>query len=444
LKKHLLTLLFSFWIISPGFSQPFLKPSIGLSALPANSTPVCTIPTYSGSFYTSGYSIGDTVNDFRLYKIDGTPVQLSTVITQTNKPVLLVAGSYTCPVFRDRVAELNQMAAFYGSQLNIYIVYVVEAHPKSPYVSPYSGTVWTTSQNQQQGVLYGQPGTYGQRKSIVNTMQTNMTIVPEILIDGPCNEWWSVYGPAPNNAYLIDVNGIVKAKNGWYNKAPDNMWCSIDSLLGTNSGNCTTFTNQGTFTYTYELDTIEYGIAGDILTVHGWLKNLSTSSSVAVDLIKVQKNVPVDWSTAFCTDVCLPPTVDSTRVTIPPADSASLIFYFYTDNVPALGSVKVAMKNTANSSNYLERMFYGSTEVTGIETEGQEVLKVFPNPFANELVIDHSGQYTFAIFDISGKQVFSGSGAGLTMLDAGHLTAGVYFIEVQTGETVECRKVCRE
>jgi hypothetical protein len=118
----------------------------------------------------------------------------------------------------------------HNTKLRIYIVYGVEAHPNID-VSPYSGTVWTTSQNQTAGILYRQPTTYGGRKTVVQDMLNAMNIQPKVLIDGPCNNWWSNFGPAPNNAYLIHPKGTVFAKHGWYDKAPLNIQNDISSLL---------------------------------------------------------------------------------------------------------------------------------------------------------------------------------------------------------------------
>lgn len=74
------------------------------------------------------------------------------------KPVLLVGGNYTCPVYRRKIQDINDMCNFYGGQLQVYVVYGVEAHPVID-VSPYSGKVWTTSANQTEGVLFEQPKT---------------------------------------------------------------------------------------------------------------------------------------------------------------------------------------------------------------------------------------------------------------------------------------------
>jgi hypothetical protein len=148
-------------------------------------------------------------------------------------------------------------------------------------------------------------------------MNAHLSFTPTILVDGPCNEWWSHFGPAPNNAYLIDVTGKVRAKNGWYNKLPDNMWCSIDSLLGTSSGQCNAVAGNGGFTYTLDHDSTVSGPAGSVLTIHGMLRNMSATASATVNIQKLLKNYPAGWSTSLCTDICLPPSTDQTQLSFP-------------------------------------------------------------------------------------------------------------------------------
>ena len=230
--KKLFKTLIIIGLVGPIYSQA-LQPSIGLSSLPADSDPVCAITTYTGSFNTSGYQEGDTIPQFQLYDINGVAADALTLL-QTGKPLLLIAGSYTCPVYRGKIAAIESIAATFAGLINIYVVYVVEAHPNTPDVSPYSGTVWTTSENQSEGILYLQPTTYGEKKSILSDelADTAYPMTVPVLIDGPCNEWWLNFGPAPNNAYLINPDdGVVFAKHAWFNQAPENMTNDINALL---------------------------------------------------------------------------------------------------------------------------------------------------------------------------------------------------------------------
>ena len=225
-------------IISSALSaQLQLKSSIGVSSLPNDNDAICTPQCSTNyNFDTDGLKVGDTIPQFQFYTLNGTPMDAQTLLS-SGKPLCIVAGSFTCPVWRGKITDLNTLVSSYGSQVNFLVVYVCEAHPKSPDTSPYSCNVWNPSQNQTEGVMYLQPTTYGARKATATDMMNNTctcmpTINAPMVIDGPCNEFWKTFGPAPNNAYLINpTNGTVYCKHGWFNKAPNNMSTCISSLL---------------------------------------------------------------------------------------------------------------------------------------------------------------------------------------------------------------------
>jgi hypothetical protein len=408
-------------------AQPL--PSIGLNGIPNDTDTVCSIPLYTGSFSNSGFQNGDTVPDFTLYDINGDSVNLTSAL-QTGKPALLIAGSYTCPVFRGKIADINTMASVYAGLLNIYVIYTVEAHPIVD-VSPYSGTVWVPSSNVNEGVLYEQPETYGERKTVVDSLLAHYSISAPVLIDGPCNNWWLNYGPAPNNAYLIDTNGIVFMKHPWYNKAPDNMYCAIDSLLGIVSGHCSSFGNNGSFSFALALDSSAYGLPGQTLDIHGTITNTSSTDNVVLDIIKRQINIPAGWTTAICTDICYAPTVDSVQITIPPSTAQSFIFYFYTDTIPSQGNVRVLFRNAYNTNNKLGQGFYGFTNSTDVIeiSSGSEQVNIFPNPAHDVLFFNSelAGEQ-FCIRDVSGKIV--SEGVLLNKPDISLLKPGLYFFMI--------------
>jgi hypothetical protein len=441
--KNLLVVLFSL-VVGSAVAQPNLKPSIGLGSLPADNTPVCAIPTYQGSFTTSGYQEGDTIPDFTLYTVGGTAVNIKSVL-QSKKPVLLVNGNYTCPVYRGKLPDLNAMAAFYGSALNTYIVYTVEAHPIIDN-SPYSGNVWVTSQNQTDGVLYRQPKTYGERKALIDTMKKYMTITPTILVDGPCNEWWSYFGPAPNNAYLIDTNGIVQAKHAWFHKLPDNMWCDIDTLLGTNSGNCIAVPNNGNFSFKLDKDSVIAGPAGNVLALHGVLKNTSATGSVTVQVMKMQKAVPAGWETALCADICYATNIDTAYIMLAPADSQSFTFYFYTDTIAGSGNVTVGFRNMSNSNNKMKQGFYATTWGLDINEVSTETVRLYPNPVSDRLHIhlNDNEPSTMTLIDVAGRVVQHYPERYWqtdVVLPVGELPAGIYLLKIESRSRVVNRKV---
>ena len=210
-------------------SQIDLLPVIGPSTLPLDTDSICPIPFYVENDYdVNAIPIGSQVPDFTFFDPNGTPINLETVLTN-GKPVFIMSGSLTCPVFRSNVSGLNDLILAYGDDINFLVAYCVEAHPEND-LSPYSGDVWPTNSNINNGILYDQPKTYGERLDLVNVVLSSVTINCDILVDSPCNDFWLNYGEAPNRAYLIDPTGQVVVSHGWFDYP--SMVTSIDAYLG--------------------------------------------------------------------------------------------------------------------------------------------------------------------------------------------------------------------
>ena len=60
-------------------------------------------------------------------------------------------------------------------------------------------------------------------------MTKELEITVPILIDEMDNPVWCTYGPAPNIAYLIGVDGRIVEKQGWYQ--PELMQAVIEAYL---------------------------------------------------------------------------------------------------------------------------------------------------------------------------------------------------------------------
>ena len=114
--------LFTIVLISFGLTQaqiPTLAPSIGLSVQPQHGDPICNIPVYldpDGTYETPGLANGQLIPDFTLYDRQGNAVNMQSKMA-AGKPVLIVSGSYTCPVFRNKVNLINNLKNTYG---NVY------------------------------------------------------------------------------------------------------------------------------------------------------------------------------------------------------------------------------------------------------------------------------------------------------------------------------------
>lgn len=419
-------------------AQSILKPFIGVDYLPGDNTPICPIPLYLGSFDNSGLFEGDTIPDFQLFSPDGAPFRISEKLA-LGKPVLLVNGSYTCPVFRGKVPALNQIVAAYNDQVTICVIYTVEAHPDID-ISPYFGTVNTGAPNINAGILYRQPTTYGERLDVVKDMQQAMSINAPIYVDGPCNQWWSVFGPAPNNAYLIDPNGIVVAKHGWFNRSPDDMTCDIMKYFDPNASCGSTGGQTGMFTFSLSNDTIAYGLPGETVYVEAELKNPSTYP-VNIEVKRMIENVPAGWMTAMCIDICYAPSVDYTTIQIPANSTQLFIMDFFTDPLlPGKGMAQIGFRNLQALNNKFTSRMYASTEqVSSAPTAlGTDLTAtVFPQPAKDVAWLKLPDGFTgngalLQLFDLNGRMLRQLTvNEQVVALERGDLEAGVYGFRIE-------------
>ena len=93
------------------------------------------------------------------------------------------------------MALINNIKTERSDELTVLVVYTVEAHPMGD-ISPYYGFENTGEQNFEDGVLEPQAVTYGQRVEQAAVMKDALGLQTRVLIDGPCNEWWTANGQA--------------------------------------------------------------------------------------------------------------------------------------------------------------------------------------------------------------------------------------------------------
>ena len=399
--KKLILFLFIFPLFIK--AQVQLLPSIGIGSLPNDTDSVCIIvPRSQGNPWTA-VNPGDTMADFTLYDISGNALTLSSVLN-TGKRVLMISGSYTCPIFRNQMTELNAVAAQFGNDIACFVVYTVEAHPTGS-VMPSSGNVNPTNPP------YYQPNTYGERKAIIQDLLNGVNGPPSgnyipvpvnvpIYIDGPCNEWWQYYN-APNNAYLIDTNGVLFAYHSWFsnsnppNGQATNIWCDIDSLLGVSSGGCSQVTSlNGTFDFQLKsTQTITtYGNPGDIIDIFGELINTS-NDGVKVTIERVMNNLPSNsWESSMCVTFCLPASQDTTSAIVGANDTIDFSFHFFTDPLmagPDTARARVRFANANGSQQAIMQPYKGITYAsTSAVNENYSEILIYPNPSNGNINIE--------------------------------------------------------
>ena len=417
-----------------------ILPFSALAQVPNDEDSICPITIYNGNFEESGFEKGDEVEDFILYDLQNQAYSFNK--DSLLKPVLLINGSYTCPVFRNKINTINSIWNDYKNLVDIKVIYTVEAHPETD-ISPYSGNVWTTQQNYDDEVLYRQALTYGDRKSTALDMVNATELKVPVILDDTCNTWWLKYGPAPQNAYLIDTNGRVFSKHPWFDRSPSDIECDLDSLLF--QGSCNQNGNQGILEWTLiENDTIS-GSPNDVLTIKGIIVNSSTTDDALVGIYRLQNNIPLGWSTAMCTDICLDSGVDTTFVSIAPLDTQWYTMYFYTDETPDQGSVRIGFRNENVAGNQVAQYFFGSTDNSvGIIKQEKVDIRLMPNPVKDELTIQLNAieNSKIRIFNLMGEMVyFSSIEENFSRHNLNHLPEGIYTCIIETMVDIQSKKL---
>lgn len=161
----------------------------------------------------AGPQEGKRAPDFALKDLQGKEVGLKQF--KKKRPVVLVTGSYSCPVYRRQVPALNRLYGKYKDRAAFFVLYTVEAHPVTD-PSPYRGKEWLTEQNVRDGILLRQPASYPERVTLASRCQVDLGFAVPILVDEMSDSAWTRYGKAPNAAYLIDYEGKVRLRQGWF------------------------------------------------------------------------------------------------------------------------------------------------------------------------------------------------------------------------------------
>jgi hypothetical protein len=120
------------------------------------------------------------------------------------------------------VPGLNALAATpysdgstFADLVHFVHVYVIEAHPMDPALSPYSGTVWEveystvpealTYEARLANAALTRPLVQGNQIFLVDALDRERLINPV----------WCTYGTAPNSTYVIGQDGTIVLASRW-------------------------------------------------------------------------------------------------------------------------------------------------------------------------------------------------------------------------------------
>ena len=137
---------------------------------------------------------GDRVPDFDLPTLSGGRF-LSTDLGETG-PVLLIFGSYTCPVTENAAPGLNELHRRFGERVRFVMVDVREAHP---------------------GKAVPQPQTSDEKMAHAQLLRDLHGFEFEVAVDDIDGALHRALSPKPNSAYVLDKDGTILFRAQWAN-----------------------------------------------------------------------------------------------------------------------------------------------------------------------------------------------------------------------------------
>ena len=166
--------------------------------------------------FDKGPKPGMAAPDFELKSIDGQTFRASAL--WSNQPIVIMTGSYSCPVFRGKTDSFEQLTHDFSNRVQFVVLYTQEAHPKGD-PSPYRGKEWVTPANERAGILLPQPRTIEERKGSAEKCAAALRLSAPVIVDKMDNAAWKAYGSAPNSACLVGRGGKVIEWQSWFDPA---------------------------------------------------------------------------------------------------------------------------------------------------------------------------------------------------------------------------------
>jgi len=167
--------------------------------------------------------VGDPAPEFDLKMLDAQDrVRLSSFAGK--KPVALIMGSYTCPLFRGEVATLNEMARMYKDKVEFLLIYIREAHPVES---------WPDETNKREGILLPDASSIADKEGHASMCVQRLDIKFTTLIDEMDNRVELAYTAWPDRLYLIGKNGRIawKGRPGAVGFVPAELAVAIEATL---------------------------------------------------------------------------------------------------------------------------------------------------------------------------------------------------------------------
>jgi hypothetical protein len=272
---------------------------------------------------------------------------------KSDRPILLIGANFSCSPFRNKANVIHDLYKNYSNILNIFIIYGLESHPASD-TSIYFGAVKPGLRNKSDRILLDQPKRYEERIEILDQMDNYLSLPPPVLVDNPSNSFLKLFGPAPNNAYIIDSTKTILVKHQNFNHGETNIYEDIKSIFPNYNNSISYLT--GNFEVKIETDTLINMKTGNNKIISLKLKNLDSLNSLTVDILRDQKLTADTWSTAMASTFCHPSSVSKILLHLKPLEEKRFDVYI-TAPETGTGSLNLSFRNRNDPSNKVQQQF---------------------------------------------------------------------------------------
>lgn len=208
------------------------------------------------------------------------------------------------------------------------------------------------------------------------------------------------------------------------------------------------------------IDTVLSGPLGSELVFNCTMTNIS-SSPITLAMVRRLNNLPADWQSSMCFDLCFAPFVDSIATTSafgssPLAAGVTRPFsvHVVSANNQGAGIVRVVVKDITNPSDNRTVTFGASTISEGVRTSGAAPPEYFlsqnyPNPWnpTTNIVysIAKSGHVSLNVYNLLGQEVTRLVDKDLTPgsytveFSGAHFSSGLYLYRLTSGDYTQTR-----
>ena len=165
-------------------------------------------------------------------------------------------------------------------------------------------------------------------------------------------------------------------------------------------------------------DTVGEDIPGNEIALGGHIINF-TSRPLTVNIVRETNDIPPNWTSSLCLELCVAPWVDSIAGTVPPNDSIEFSIHFFTDSDPGEGSARLVITELRSGDSF-SYLFIAKTSAIDVAFNNDansysfKLLGNYPNPFNNSTIIrfqaaERIQTAELLIFSITGQLIFKKS-----------------------------------